>query len=152
MTKITEAGYCTWCGRLMVKNGQPKVVSYDEVTGVPLIVQEYKCSRPWWDISSIHSIQTKTVSGGYQMTDNPSETIISLTEFYEGKNGIVNLETVPFHMRGDFATRNKNLAQGKILCEHCYGTGNEFESMYRRCPKCTGEPGVANTSPDNHQA
>ncbi len=25
-----------------------------------------------------------------------------------------------------------------ILCDHCEGTGNEFYSMYRACPKCGG--------------
>ena len=25
-----------------------------------------------------------------------------------------------------------------ILCDFCHGTGNEFYSMYRACPKCGG--------------
>ena len=56
----------------------------------------------------------------------------------EGSLCLVDIETVPFHMRMDYAKRNQNVESGNILCEHCCGTGNELFSMYRKCPKCNG--------------
>lgn len=39
---------------------------------------------------------------------------------------------------GDMMRLAGNLAEGKPLCEACEGTGNEFYSMHRDCPKCNG--------------
>ena len=44
----------------------------------------------------------------------------------------------PIHIQGDEQIRNDNIDAGNPLCEHCDGTGNEFLSMYRKCPKCNG--------------
>jgi DnaJ-class molecular chaperone len=44
----------------------------------------------------------------------------------------------PVHMLMDVDTHNDNIKAGRKLCEHCEGTGNEFLSMYHRCPKCGG--------------
>lgn len=49
-----------------------------------------------------------------------------------------NESDYPLHMRGDVLRRNDNLDQNKELCDRCDGTGNEFFSMYHKCPKCDG--------------
>lgn len=55
-----------------------------------------------------------------------------------GQVALYDLDAIPFHMRGDYATRNKNVEAGNPLCTHCDGTGNELFSMYRECPVCKG--------------
>lgn len=67
--------------------------------------------------------------------------VISWNEYCNGeKSGMVllDLDTVPLIIRGNFAVRNKNLAIGKSLCPRCNGTGNELFSHYRRCQNCHG--------------
>ena len=49
-----------------------------------------------------------------------------------------DLNKVPFHMRSDEHRRNVNIQDGKPLCAKCGGTGNEFLSMYHKCPMCQG--------------
>ncbi len=71
---------------------------------------------------------------------------ISYPEYMKGNDGIVDLDTAPFHMRMDYDTRNQNVTNGKELCERCEGTGNEFMSMYRKCTDCMGT-GIANPKP-----
>lgn len=51
----------------------------------------------------------------------------------------VDLATVPFRMRMDYATRNANLSEGKPFCTRCNGTGNEHYFTYRKCQNCNGE-------------
>ena len=52
---------------------------------------------------------------------------------------IIDLETVVApSIRGDFALRNYLVANGKPLCFHCDGTGNEFVYSYKMCPDCKG--------------
>jgi len=67
--------------------------------------------------------------------------VISWDEYCSKKddhNMLLDLDTVPHLLRGDFALRNKNLAIGKTLCPRCNGTGNELFSHYRRCQDCHG--------------
>lgn len=52
---------------------------------------------------------------------------------------IVDLEKIPFHMRGDYHLRNQNVAEERILCSRCDGTGNELLSMSRTCQACGGD-------------
>lgn len=73
------------------------------------------------------------------MSDKP---IKKFNGFYVGEIVIVDIETVPQQMRMDYRIRNKNVTEGKRLCEWCDGTGNELYSMYRKCPKCGGD-GIA---------
>ncbi len=53
-------------------------------------------------------------------------------------NELLDESEWPFHMRGDVRIHNKNILEGKDLCERCEGTGNEFFSMYHKCPDCNG--------------
>lgn len=53
-------------------------------------------------------------------------------------NILIDLITVPAHMRIDYANRNENIREGKTLCPRCDGTGNELFSMYHCCSKCNG--------------
>lgn len=46
----------------------------------------------------------------------------------------------------DMQRRKENLKNGRKLCEHCDGTGNEFYSMYRKCPKCDGKGYISNNT------
>jgi len=49
------------------------------------------------------------------------------------------IKEFPMHMQGDYRVMNKNIKDGKDLCQHCGGTGNELFSMYRQCPTCYGK-------------
>ena len=49
-----------------------------------------------------------------------------------------DLRKYPPHMQNDYRVRNKNIDDGKELCERCGGTGNEFMSMYKKCKDCGG--------------
>lgn len=49
------------------------------------------------------------------------------------------MSRIPHHMRMDYERKNRNIDAGKELCDHCSGTGNEFLSMYHKCPECKGE-------------
>jgi hypothetical protein len=69
---------------------------------------------------------------------------ISFSEFTTGRMALIDLDTVPPHMRSDYELRNRNLMRGNKLCRRCDGTGNEFLSMYRCCGDCWGT-GVAKT-------
>ena len=62
-----------------------------------------------------------------------------LSEVKDGALFLVDLETVPYHMRNDYYKRNLVVESGKPLCDFCDGTGNEFYSMYRKCPVCGGD-------------
>lgn len=62
-----------------------------------------------------------------------------LSEVKDGDLFLVDLDTVPMHMRNDYYKRNLVVAAGKPLCDICDGTGNEFYSMYRQCPMCHGD-------------
>lgn len=57
-------------------------------------------------------------------------------------DALLDLDTVPLIIRGDYAVRNKNLAVFKALCTRCNGTGNEMFTHYRKCQHCHGT-GVA---------
>lgn len=46
--------------------------------------------------------------------------------------------SVPFHMMGDEMRRNRNIDDGKRLCNRCDGTGNELFSMFKQCSVCKG--------------
>jgi RecJ-like exonuclease len=56
----------------------------------------------------------------------------------ECKPELENIEDYPPHMLGDYITKNKNIKNGKDLCNRCDGTGNEFYSMYKKCSACGG--------------
>lgn len=64
--------------------------------------------------------------------------VVSLEEQEQGAIVLVDLNTVPVHMQMDYNTRNKNVMAGHELCKLCDGTGNEFYSMYKKCPNCGG--------------
>jgi len=49
-----------------------------------------------------------------------------------------NSKDFPSHTLRDVLMRNKNIDEGKELCERCEGTGNEFFSMYHECTHCKG--------------
>ena len=53
-------------------------------------------------------------------------------------NKVWDITKYPPHTYGDVLRHNKNVEDKKELCTHCEGTGNEFFSMYRKCPKCKG--------------
>lgn len=50
----------------------------------------------------------------------------------------VDIDTVPAHQQMDMRRYNDNLQKGATLCTNCDGTGNEFFSMYHKCPQCGG--------------
>ena len=54
------------------------------------------------------------------------------------KKILININSVPPHMAGDYLRRNDNVIKDKNLCSNCDGTGNELMSMYRKCPVCNG--------------
>jgi len=71
--------------------------------------------------------------------------IVSWKEYCSSKDNfdvLLELDTVPLIVRGDYAIRNKNLAIFKTLCTRCNGTGNEMFIHYRKCQDCHGT-GVA---------
>jgi rubredoxin len=72
-----------------------------------------------------------------------------LIEVNDGDLFLVDLETVSMHMRNDYYKRNLVVAAGKPLCDNCDGTGNEFYSMYRKCPVCGGD-GIKMELSDEH--
>lgn len=51
---------------------------------------------------------------------------------------LIDLITVPLHMRIDYERRNENVKKGNPLCRRCDGTGNELFSMWRCCSECKG--------------
>jgi len=51
---------------------------------------------------------------------------------------IINPLSVPMHMRMDYLNRNQVLLALKVPCSWCEGTGNQFVSMFSRCPVCGG--------------
>jgi len=63
---------------------------------------------------------------------------IFTTENTAKKMVLVDLNTVPDHMRMDYETRNENVREGRKLCGRCNGTGNEMFSMFRLCEECLG--------------
>jgi RecJ-like exonuclease len=63
---------------------------------------------------------------------------IPFKEYSEGTPCLIDIDTCPPHIRTDYFRRNENIEKGAVLCEHCDGTGNEFMSMYHKCPKCEG--------------
>ena len=63
---------------------------------------------------------------------------IPFSEFKAGVLVLIDLDTVPPRMMQDYLRRNDNLRKKRPLCGPCDGTGNEFFSMYHRCPKCQG--------------
>ena len=65
--------------------------------------------------------------------------LIDFKELKEGSLVIVDLETCPMHMRGDYETRNENVLANRKLCTKCDGTGNQLYSMYQRCSICNGD-------------
>jgi hypothetical protein len=67
------------------------------------------------------------------------------------EDNIIDIETIPFHMRRDYFIRNANIRAGKNLCKRCSGTGNELYSMWKQCQACTGDGASRNnenTFPD----
>jgi len=67
--------------------------------------------------------------------------IISWKEYCNRKDSLdtlLDLDTVPYLLQGDFAIRNRNLATFQRLCLRCNGTGNELFFHYRKCQHCHG--------------
>lgn len=70
---------------------------------------------------------------------------VSFDDYNSGKYDgecLIDLDTCPPRMRSDYHTRNENVEAGRELCSECGGTGNEFYSTYRKCPKCNGDGAV----------
>lgn len=63
---------------------------------------------------------------------------ISLIDYKEGTPHLIDLDTCTLRVRSDYARRNENIEKNAKLCKHCDGTGNEFMSIYRKCPECDG--------------
>jgi len=55
---------------------------------------------------------------------------------------LVDLNTTPAHMAGDYYKRNNNILNERKLCDRCQGTGNELYSMYRKCTACNGSGAI----------
>ncbi|MFC1886556.1 hypothetical protein ACFLZM_05820 [Thermodesulfobacteriota bacterium] len=53
---------------------------------------------------------------------------------------LIDIDSVPAHMRHGYQMRNFNVEHGKTLCDHCSGTGHEYTSCYmeRACSVCEG--------------
>ena len=54
------------------------------------------------------------------------------------KKVLFKIYTVPFRVRMDYDRRNRNVVEGRKLCERCEGTGNELFACYRECENCNG--------------
>jgi len=67
-----------------------------------------------------------------------SRRLIDFRYYTEGRNDLIDLSSVPLHMRPDYSLRNLNIEKGRKLCEKCDGTGNEIFAHYRRCTICGG--------------
>jgi len=68
---------------------------------------------------------------------------VSLQDFLcmkseEADKILVNINSCPVHIAGDFATRNANVKNDLKLCRRCDGTGNQLFSMYQKCENCGG--------------
>jgi len=63
---------------------------------------------------------------------------ISINEYKQGIEALIDLNTCPIRIRSDYVRRNDNVLAGKKLCERCDGTGNELMNWYSRCSSCDG--------------
>ena len=63
---------------------------------------------------------------------------VSFKYYTQGRETIIDLDTVPLPMRSDYALRNRLIEEGRRLCRKCDGTGNEIFAHYRRCSRCDG--------------
>jgi len=48
------------------------------------------------------------------------------------------INSLPSYLQNDYRKMNKNIINGKNLCENCGGTGNQLFSMYQTCDDCYG--------------
>ena len=69
--------------------------------------------------------------------DRALETI-SIEEYKQGIEALIDLNTCPIRIRSDYVRRNANVLAGKKLCKRCDGTGNELMNWYSRCSTCDG--------------
>lgn len=65
--------------------------------------------------------------------------VINFDDFEQHVIALIDLNTVPPHMRTDYAIRNENIEKGRTLCSNCDGTGNNLFYTYQKCLKCNGD-------------